>query len=888
MGLDTQELKAELARLRRGWTDEVPTGGSATADRPWALALGRMLSEGYDALLAPVFREVEGHPVALAAVGGYGRGALALRSDLDVRILARSAADAARVVDAVLYPLWDAGVAIGHQVLLLADVLDVARIDLPTATGLLDWRHLAGDRSLSDELLWRARGSLFSTSELARWSERLDEEIRKRHARFGDSVYLLEPDVKLGAGGLRDLDVLRWVAAAQYGSGEFDRLVRLGAFVPREANELAWAQEVLWQIRHTLHANAGRRSDRLTFDEQEAIAPRLGHGEGGEAVERMMSEYYRAARTVSRGVSMMLSRARVLERRRPKDEDLGDGFRLFDGALTIDDTARLDTEPGLAMRVIAVALERDRPLFPFLRESIARHAGDSAWCERLRADASACRAFVEIVTSRREARFDGGSALRELHELGLLLAMIPEFSPLVGRVHHDNYHVYTVDVHSVAAVDRLAALARGQLAQEHPLASRLAAEATHPSVLAFATLLHDVGKAIGRKDHSERGAELVHTILPRFAFRPDEIAQVAHLVREHLTMYRLATRRDVDDVATVDELASAVRTREMLRGLYLLTVVDVSTTSPTSMTSWKAHMLDDLFLAVDARLSGGSGEIGRRELLRQEIVAAAAERSQVDARAEDLAFLPSFLASMPERYLATTAWSALEHAAIVRRYPGGVSVSLVPSERLDAVELCVVAPDRPGLLSLLAAALSCARLDVLSAQIYSRTSEFGALQAVDVFWVHDRIEGLAGVHRALPRVERELRSLLSGERVPTDVLRPVPTRRGGPRIATRVALDQRASSQHTILEVVTHDRPGVLFAISDALFRIGLSIDVAKINTEGSRVADVFYVVERDGSKVAPGPRVAAVEAAVLSALGEGAATEGIPRGAPGDRTLEA
>ncbi len=884
----TGRLKTDLAALRERLEAELPRAG-AVHRLDWGLELGRTVARAFDELLAPVFSAADGHPVALAAVGGYGRGALALRSDLDVRILARTAEEAEATVDSVLYPLWDAGFAIGHQVLLLGDVVELAREDLATATSLLDWRHLAGDRALSDEVVWRVSGSLFAASELARFSARLGEEAARRHQRFGDSVFLLEPDVKNGAGGLRDVDVFRWAAHARYGVGEVGGLVRVGALVPREALDLAEAEELLWQLRHLLHAHAGRRSDRLTFDEQESIARILGHGEDADAVEGMMSAYYRAARVVSRAMTVMLGRAAYEGRRRPKAEPIGDGFRLFDDAVTLDDATRIGAEPALALRLVAVAVERNVPVYPHAREVIQRFSSDTAWCERLRADPQAGRLFVELVSTRKETRLTQGSALRELHELGLLLAMIPEFSPVVGRVHHDLYHVYTVDVHSVAAVDRLAALARGELAARYPLASRLAAEALSPQLLAFATLLHDVGKAIGRRDHSERGAEMTRTILGRFDFREDEIEDAARLVLEHLTMYRLATRRDVDDPATAAELLDKVHTREGLRNLYLLTIADVSTTSPTSLTSWKAHLLDELYIATDEALTGGSGELGRAELLRREVVGFASgyldDDGERDAR---LAFLREYVQQVPDRYLlASSAEAVVAHARIVRDHlDEPIWVDVVPSNHPEAVELCVVGEDRPGLLALIAAALAASRLEVLAAQVYSRTPSEGPVQVVDLFWVQSRVDGQEGVIGALPKVRRVLRSLVLGETKPTITLGPVsPSRRGTPKVATRVALDHRASRDQTIIEVVTADRPGLLFTVANTLYELGLTIAVAKINTEGARAADVFYVSERGGGKALDPKRSAEVERAVLRALGETVPAETSDKGPSAEAT---
>ncbi|MBL9027846.1 MAG: [protein-PII] uridylyltransferase [Myxococcales bacterium] len=877
-----EPLKSKLASLRERLLSALPTEGAPNGGASWGLALGRSVAHEYDELLRPVFAAADGKPVALAAVGGYGRGAVALRSDLDVRVLARRVEEAEQVVDAVLYPLWDAGFAIGHQVLLLGDVVELARTDLATATSLLDWRHLAGDRSLSDEVVWRVSGSLFAASELARFGERLAEEVERRHERFGDSVFLLEPDVKNGAGGLRDLDVLRWSAHARYGAGEIGGLVRVGALVPREALDLAEAEELLWQIRHLLHAHAGRRSDRLTFDEQEAISRALGYGADTDGVEKMMSAYYRAARVISRGRATMLARASHESRRRPKAEDLGDGLRLFDDSVTLDDATRIGSEPELALRLVAVAVDKNRPIHAHARELIQRFSNDMSWCERLRKSRLAARAFVEIVSNRKETKLTKGSALRELHELGLLLAMIPEFSPVVGRVHHDLYHVYTVDVHSVAAVDRLAALARGDLASQYPLASRLAAEVLSPTVLAFATLLHDVGKAIGRRDHSERGAEMADVILSRLDFRPEEIEEAARLIRHHLTMYLLATRRDIDDPATAAELIETVPSRESLRNLYLLTIVDVSTTSPTSLTSWKAHLLDELYIAADEALTGASGEIGRAELLRKEVLGFAEGYSELGASRRE--WLGRYLESMPDRYLlASSAQAIVEHAEVVRSFrEGGVSIEVVPSSHPEATELCVVADDRPGLLALISAALTTSKLEVLGAQVYTRMRDDGSVQAVDLFWVQSRVEGSEAVLRALSRLRRDLEAMVSGAARPQIKLGPAsPTRRGAPKVATRVALDHRASREHTIIEVVTQDRPGVLFAIANALYELGLAISVAKINTEGARAIDVFYVRDASGKKLDAGKQSAEVEEGVLRALGEAPSDARGPAGDP-------
>ncbi|MGK4005403.1 [protein-PII] uridylyltransferase [Sorangium sp. So ce1036] len=931
------EIRAAYARERAELDRTVPSGPSPAAD-PAALgvALGRRHARLLDDLLTRLFHLLRdaGAPsraawdsVAIAGVGGYGRGAVALRSDLDVRILARDAQRAGAIADALLYPLWDMGVAVGHQVVTIDDLVEGARDDLPTATSLLDWRHVVGDASLSESLWQRAITGIFAHSELPRFIERLAKEIAQRHERFGGSVYLLEPDVKNGAGGLRDVDVARWAAKARYGVGEFGALVRFGALVAREAEEIRGAAEMLWRIRNLLHAHSGRRTDRLTFDAQELCAGALGYntaagagpgeaaGRGArpadepavspEAIERMMSEYYRSARTISRGLDMIIARATpTLTRRRRRDEDLGGGVRLFDGCVTMSDPDLLRTDPALALRLVSEAVDRGVPLLPYARGAIARAAGDPAFSAALRESPEAAERFRALVATCKETALQSGSVVRELHDLGLLLAMIPEFLPVVGRVHHDVYHVYTVDVHSVAAVDRLVALVRGELAGEGEfgLACRLAAEATRPTMLFFATLLHDVGKAIGGTDHSRRGAEMARHILERLGFPPEDVDEACHLILKHLVMYLIATRRDLDDPATISEFCQEVHGREGLRDLYLLTVADLSTTSPTAMTSWKARMLDELYLAADGALRGARDDGDALGLDDQRMARAISgtvsaledlpARSEAERRAQR-DFLARYLASMPERYLLANGPAAIAaHAELARQQQlrgNAVSVALVPSRHPEAAELCVVAPDRPGLLAAITAALAASRLEVHGAQIHSRACDEveleGApvrpragsappagvrLQAVDLFWVRDRGDGVGGVARAIPKLVADIEAVLSGRISGAELARK---RRGGglrerptPKVRTQISIDDRAS-HHTVIEILTRDRPGLLFAISDALYQLGLSISVAKINTEGTRVADVFYVSEADGSKVEHGERVQEVEARLRAVL---------------------
>ena len=826
-----------------------------------------MLVERVAAVTDPIQRE----GVALAGGGGYGRGAVALGADLDVRLLAPGLERAEPVAEALLYPLWDSGLPVGHQVQTVDALIEAARTDLATATSLLDWRHVAGDRQLEDTLQSRARQGLFLPSELPRFLERLEAEVAGRHRRFGGSVYLLEPDVKNGPGGLRDVDVARWAAQARWGVRQLDGLLRLGVLMPRQLVQVQQARELLWRIRNALHGRAGRRSDRLGFDVQEPVARTLGYaGPLRDAVERFMSDYYRAARVLSRFRQATLVRAKPnLVRRKPRPRKLGDSLELFGGFVTTD-VELLRRRPEQGFRLIAAAVEQDVPLSPHVRDVIAGLAEDASWCAQLRASAEAAHRFIELVACRRRSRLQAGSVMRELHELGLLLAMIPEFGPLVGRVHHDTYHVYTVDVHSVAAVDRLGEIMRGDVVVdqeqlprwEGSLAVRLSAEITRPTVLFFATLLHDVGKAIGRADHSERGAQMAREVLERLGFASTDVADACRLIANHLLMYRIATRRDLDDPTAVADLVAHIGSggREALCHLYLLTVADTSTTSPTSMTAWKASMLDALFLAADEVLRGAAqAEAPRLQRYRAEVLRHA---SRVVAAADGLvppvAFAAEFLGSMPDRYLLANAPEAIAAHAELARCHGGqdVSVALQPSPFPQVAEIAVIASDRPGLLAAITAALGGARLEVHAAQIHSRATTDAdggpaVVQAVDLFWVRTVQGGIAAVSAAMPRLRRDLSAVLAGRVEPREIARVTARSRvRQPAVATKVVLDNRASLEHTVIEVFARDRPGLLFSLSNAMFDLGLSIAVAKINTEGERAIDVFYVHDRGATKV--------------------------------------
>jgi [protein-PII] uridylyltransferase len=896
----TATLREYLVKYRSDFDQKVRDGSAAIdAGRAYTRTMDGLLSALLPCTQATLGRAGRWVDCSLAAVGSYGRGVLAPRSDLDVRIVVdRATDDAQQVAEALLYPLWDAGCSVGHQVVAPDEVLELARTDLSTATALLDLRVVAGPPARVSRLVERALGGFFQ-AEIGGFVQRLREERSTRHDKYGGSLYLLEPDVKSGAGGLRDLDTARWAARARYSVKELSQLVALGVLLPREHEAIAEAEAFLWLVRAKLHVRADRRSDRLTFDAQEEIGRAMGEAAAHEpdaiAAERLMQRYYGHARTVERLVERVLDlcspprpRGRQLQQ-----EVLAKGVRTFDGHATLEHPLQLAGEPSLALRLSHAAMRKALPVYPYARDAVARAVAEPGFGEGLRASTESSQLFLECLTTVADRVVHGkghlrtgGSILRELHDVGLLLAMIPEFDPVVGRVHHDIYHVYTVDVHSVAAVDRLRALARGELASEYPLACRVAGDNPRKVPLYVATLLHDVGKGAGGAGHSERGAEMSGSICARLGLSHEDAEEVRWLISEHLTMYHVATRRDLDDPATVATFAENIQRSggsplERLQHLYLLTVADISTTSPTAMTSWKARMLDDLFLATSHHLASQA-----RGLDTPDTILARVQREAEHAWRGDPAWLRSYLEGMPKSYfIGHTGAMVAAHAALVqRRGQAAVVLDSVPSRHKDALELCIAADDRPGLLSMIAATLAANRLDVMTAHIFvrplSRRDE-GALpggsEAVDFFAVRrcaregeEAIEPLTD--RELAKIQSDLEGLVRQETSGEALLRE---RRGhggmrarpAPAVETGVEIDDRASRRFTVIDVYAKDRPGLLYTIARALHEAGLSIARSKIATEGARAADSFYVTEIDGSKVRDAARHDEIKSVIGAAI---------------------
>lgn len=860
-------IRAALERVLATLPDRLHTPGQGAA-------ACKAISDVYDHEIAERFvAAADGEEVALVATGGWARRELAPYSDIDFMVLHdRDEATAKRVSDALLYPLWDEKLAIGHAIREPRAAARLAKDDLATATALLDARHIAGDRRLATELVRATLGALSPGGNPNDLISALAAEKKARHARFGASLYLLEPNLKQGIGALRDLATALWCAQVRWrpprpGEAVEDAERRIAALVDmghlnrRQAQVLLGARDFELRIRALVQLSAKRRFDQLTFEIQEAIAPGLypdAKSNEGEvrpavapAVEALMREYYLHARGVIQVSDRLLESARVPARRPPRIVPLDGSFITFNGELAIKDPRLFVERPSEMVRLFRVAVAERLAVYGHTRELVAEAiARDPA---PLAADPVAHRLFLEALADLRDV--GQPSALEVMNQLGILSVLMPEWAPCVGRVQHDLYHVYTVDQHQLYALAMQKRIARGELTAEHPLATELWKQVKRPAVLLLGTLLHDVGKPLG-KGHAEKGAVVTERIARRLGLGEAEVALAEFLVRQHLTMSNLSQRRDLADPEVIARFAERIVDDEHLVQLYLVTLCDAAMTAPDNLTAWKDGLLRDLLLRTRAHVRGETEDaaIDSDRAYKDKVVQIAAEG---EAR-PDLAALVAGID--PRLFAQLTPRQSARHVKLV-----AAACTAAPTVALEVhcfplkghSELAVVAPDAPGVLAAIAGALTANRIDVLGA-VLGHVDVGRRRLVTDVFYIRDlKGEAVAETDPRWSRLGEDLRALLAEGHADPEQVATLITRRRPPSILktrvtpgviTEIKLHDD-STQATIVEVATRDRVGVLYAITQTLADLGLDISLAKVTTEGEKVADVFYVT-RAGQRI--------------------------------------
>jgi [protein-PII] uridylyltransferase len=820
------------------------------------LAAGDAIAQG----LAP-------SPVVLVALGGYGRAELHPSSDIDLMVIhdGELTPSVQRVTQEILYTLWDLGLQVGHSLRSLTDCVAIARTDFPSRTSMQEARYLAGSRRLFNRFR-RVLAENVYRRDFAQFLETALAERDQRYRKYGASPYIGEPNIKESAGGLRDVHTAMWLGATKFGARTLRELTEKGVISEREQRLADEALTFQWRVRNELHFLAGHKNDVLSRERQPEIAKRFGYADDETllGVEKFMRDYYLHARAIHRVSRRLIARCReALSRRasaarRARQEALADGLVVFDGRLHLaePDLRAFREDPTRLMKVFW-HLHR---LGCELASDLERAVEDSLDLvdDAFRSSLVVRDLFLEIC--RNWGRV--APTLREMHELGVLGRYLPEFGALTCLVQYDVYHKFSVDQHSLLAVENLEALAPGQSAESEG-AAQVFSTIERPDLLLLGMLLHDIGKAQGH-GHVAKGIPLVRHLTRRLALPAADAAALEFLVAHHLTMSHTAQRRDLHDPKTVEDLAAAVRDPQWLGMLYLLTYADMRAVGPGVMTAWQAAMLLDLYSRTLARLTGGAPARPSRAQLAARVGTAIGDEASRQA-------VLGHLAMMSDRYLAGTGVQRIaEHLRLVQQLEAErtpVVTELFHHPDLGTSDLVVVARDQPGLFATLAGTLAANGINIVSAQIHTRADGV----AVDTFQMSDPLgEALtSAAHWVRPL--GDLQAVLRGERRVEDLLgERAPKRpRETPAVEVRpkVTVDNQLSDSHTVVEVKSPDRPGLLYLTTRTLSAAGLDIASARIATEIDHACDTFYVTDRAGRRILDEAAIAGIREALEDAL---------------------
>ncbi|OGK98904.1 MAG: [protein-PII] uridylyltransferase [Candidatus Rokubacteria bacterium RIFCSPHIGHO2_02_FULL_73_26] len=824
------------------------------------LALTRLLAaDGARAGLVPT-------PLAVMALGGYGRGELNLQSDVDLMVIYEGELSpyVQRAMQELLYTLWDLGLQVGHSLRSLDDCVAMARTDFSSRTSMQEARFLAGDRRLFARFQRVLRENVYRR-DFGKFLETTLTERDQRYRKFGASPYIGEPNVKESAGGLRDMHTAMWLGAAKFGARTLRELADKGLITPREQAAADAALTFLWRVRNELHFFSGHKNDVLGRDLQPRIAKNLGYenDETSLGVERFMHDYYLHARVIHRVSRRLIARCQeTLSRRgsaerRQRQQALADGLVFFDGALHLADRdpRRLREDATRLMKVFWHLHRLGCELSLDLERAVedALHLVDDGF----RRSPLVRDLFLDVC--RNWGRV--AQTFSEMHEIGLLGRYLPEFGALTCLVQYDVYHRFSADQHSLFAVEHLEALAPGQSAESEG-AALVFNEVEKPELLMLGMLLHDIGKAQGH-GHVAKGIPLVRALTARMGLDPADAGAVEFLVAHHLTMSHVAQRRDIDDPKTVADFAATAGDPQRLRMLYLLTYADMRAVGPGVLTPWQARILHELYARALARLTGGRVARPNRTQLVGRLHAAVGEDLELQA-------VKAHLAMVTDRYLASTSVQRMaEHLRMLRRLAGAsVVTELFHHPDLGSSDLVVVTRDVPGLFALIAGTLAAHGVNIISAQIHTRADGI----AIDTFQVNDPLGETLTSKARWTRLLDALRAVLTGEeRVETLLERRraagrAPASAAGP---PKITLDNQLSDAATVLEVKCPDRLGLLYLITRTLSALGLDIASARIATEIDQAFDTFYVHDRQGRKLEAPETLARVREALAEALVE-------------------
>ncbi|KNG95073.1 protein-PII uridylyltransferase [Pseudaestuariivita atlantica] len=822
-------------------------------------------------LIHPLPLPSDNERLSVIAVGGYGRGEMAPYSDVDLLFLTpwKITARAESVIETMLYILWDLRLKVGHSSRTVRDCLRLGTEDFTIRTAMLECRHITGDAALSKELTERLWSELFSGTEREFVAAKLAERAT-RLQRHGGQRYLVEPNLKEGKGGLRDLQSLFWITKYVHKTDDTRNLVQLGVFRPDEYATFERAHSFLWATRCHLHLVAGRATEQLTFDMQVEVADRMGYLDTGgrRAVEHFMQDYFLHATRVGELTRIVLTAleadqtkdapllTRLFQKRPPR---LRAGYEVVNNRLALTDPDAFLQDKVNLLRLFEEAMRTGLLIHPDAMRLVAAnlHLID----DEVRNSKDAQKLFLNLLLKYGNPE----RALRRMNELGVLAAFIPEFEPIVAMMQFNMYHHYTVDEHTIQTIRTLAQIEHEELVEELPVASSILAEGVDRKVLYVALLCHDIGK--GRdQDHAVLGAQIARTVAPRLGLNKAQCETVEWLVRYHLLMSDMAQKRDIADPRTVRDFAKAVQTVKRLDLLCVLTVCDIRGVGPNTWNNWKATLIRALYRQTRRALEEGMEALTR-------------ENRGADAKRD----LREALQDWPGKDLRTEIarhydpyWQGLHvtaHVAFAKLLhdlgDDEIRIDIHPDDDRDATRACFAMADHPGIFARLAGALALVGANVVDARSF--TTKDGYVTAA--FWLQD-IEGKPYEASRLPRLRSMIQKTLAGEVVAREAIKSrdvMKKREKAFSVPTSITFDNEGSDIYTLIEVDTRDRPGLLYDLARTMTDMNINIFSAVVATYGEQVVDTFYVKDMFGLKFYSESKQRAVERRLREAILQGA-----------------
>ncbi len=859
--------RAEIARR----LCERPTAGHDCAEAQAFLVdqLLRIIHDHVVTSVCPGDNRAPGERLTIMAVGGYGRGEMAPHSDVDVAFITpiKQTPWCERVIEAMLYLLWDLALKIGHSSRSLDEMVRMSHSDLTIRTAMLEGRYVWGDQALYAEAQQRFWDEVVAGSERQFVSEKLGERA-DRHKRQGDSRYVVEPNIKEGKGGLRDLHTLYWIGKYIHKVRTPAQLVDVGLLTADEYRAFRRAENFFWAVRCHLHLLTNRAEDRLTFDVQRAVAARMNFTDrpGKSAVERFMQFFFLQAKQVGSLTGVFLAQLDEQFARRQRRGPVATfrarartvkGYRIARGRIAAPRDDWFAEAPVRLLEIFVLADSERLEIHPATMRMIARDARlvDAA----LRRDPAANALFMELLTSRN----DPETVLRWLNEAGVFGRFVPEFGRVNAQMQFDMYHHYTVDEHTIRAIGLLARIEKGDLAKDHPLASEVIAKVQSRRALYVSVLLHDIAKGRGG-DHSVLGAEIALKLCPRLGLDEAETQTTSWLVRYHLLMSDTAMKRDLADWKTIADFIAVVETLDRLRQLTLLTIVDIRAVGPGVWNSWKRQLLTDLYEAAEERLRLGHAQHGRAHRV-------AAKKEAVAGRLGNSAGLvEQFSSQLGDSYWIAESEDviAMNLAQLAAAKGAPLTITTEYDASRGATLVMVLAADHPGLFYRIAGGIHLAGGNIIDARIH--TAHNG--MAVDNFLVQDPLGRPFSESGQLERLHTAIADALSNRTrmQPQLAARPLARPRADAfDVRPRCDFDNQASQRFTVVEIAARDRPALLNRLARALFDSRLIVHSAHIATYGERAVDVFYVTDLFGGKIDAPARLKAVEKRLLDAAGE-------------------